>query len=87
LKSNGSGTTIGTFFYECKKHGFTLDRTHAPQLDNRSNGNCEPKKIRNHPESWDDIQTPKPGSKEYKEATRAMISDASPAELQEFYTL
>jgi len=94
LKSNGSGTTIGTFFYECKKHGFTLDRNPGPQRDNRSNAKCETKKLRqngdtalkNYPDAWDEITLEK-GSQEYKEATRAMINDASPEELQEFYNL
>jgi hypothetical protein len=39
------------------------------------------------PSSWDDIQLPEPGSQEYKEATRAMVNDASAEELQEFYNL
>ena len=94
LKSNGAGTTIGTFFYECKKNGFTLDRNHAPQRDNGSNAKCETKKLRqngdtaleNYPDEWDEITLEK-GSQEYKEATRAMINDASPEELQEFYNL
>jgi hypothetical protein len=94
LKSNGAGTTIGTFFYECKKHGFTLDRNQGPQRDNRLNGKCETKKLRQngndtlkgYPDAWDEITLEK-GSQEYKEATVAMISDASPAELNEFYNL
>ena len=65
-----------------------------PKKDRRSNGTCETKKIRqngdtaleNYPDEWDEITLEK-GSQEYQEATRAMISDASPKELEEFYTL
>jgi hypothetical protein len=38
-------------------------------------------------EVLDDIAPLEPGSTEYKEATRAMVNDASPAELNEFYNL
>ena len=64
-----------------------------PKKDRRSNAKCETKKLRqngdtaleNYPDERDEITLEK-GSQEYKEATRAMISDASPAELEEIYT-
>jgi hypothetical protein len=93
LKHRGSGVGIGTFFHRCREYGFQLDYNHAPQRDNGSNAKCETKKLRqngdtaleNYPDEWDEITLEK-GSQEYKEATRAMISDASPAELEEIYT-
>lgn len=80
LKNAGSGTTIGTFFYVCKKNGFTLDRIYAPKRDNASTAKYEGVDMRTG-------EVLEPGTQEYQEATRAMVNDASPAELQEFYNL
>jgi hypothetical protein len=83
LKHRGSGVGIGTFFYECKKHGFTLDRNHAPQRDNGSQAKYETKKLKKYPESWDNIKEPKNGTIEHQEATLHMMNDANETELQE----
>ena len=67
-------------------YGRGADRASTPNFEGVDMRTGEVSDETAYPDSWDDIQTPKPGSIEYKEATRAMISDASPAELEEIYT-
>mgnify|MGYP000465863065 CR=1 FL=1 len=98
VRHRGSGISIGTFFYECRKHGITLGNDL-----NGSNGEYEADKNtdsensatyginpytgevfdeRGYPVAWDDI-TLDEDSQEYHEATKQAINDAAPDELEQ----